>query len=737
MFGTILILAIPNFAIGMAFSLAPAGAAKPPEAKAEVGQLPLGNQPLYAVNETIEVTSDWANVVWQQGLQVVAERDQLLQGVIPPKFGYHVDGLSLYLGKNDTTTVVVQIEALVIKGNATATINVSQGAIGYTKVYLSGWNLPAQSFSELPPFPIQTTEGATCSVGWCAAFDVNLAPLYNFPSGTVNVQDAVKGMSKMVIAPLFPWYGNPAGPSKEWWHWGNPPGTGITNTTMVNTADYPLMGPYDSGDVNIIRAQMAMARYAGIDAFEYTWWGIGDFTDNQMKTILNVAQQADMKIMACFCTPPSDRTVDSAVNELVYLVRTYASYPAYYKDAGRPVFFVYAATGGPNGTLTPPSFWENVRSQVEAQVGRVLLVGDSSPGGEQANPAYSGVFDGFWTYTEVQQYLAGNIEQWYASTRQTMAIGLDSEQTTDQAFAAAYAGGQVNVDRKLYVYTVTPGNNNSKVAPPGVILSRENGTVYARQWNAAIDQNASTVFISSWNEWHEGAEIEPSLQYGFQYVDLTRQFSEEYKNTTLQSLDPRFSASVRGSDGELSMLLSAATDTPALMTKVEVKSVGATHPSISGNFTSYESFSNATFAEVQVPYVSLSSKVSLEVAFQPSGSTTNFEVRVSSYDSSGKSYSLFNGEVSSSVTTSTVTQTSTTSATTTATTTGLSTATTTITRTLTSTLATASTTGVGALTSLMPYLAVAAAILFTIGLIGYGMLRRQSRLNKGAGPAPR
>ena len=639
-FGTILILVMPNFAVGIALSAAPA------EPEADAGQIPLGNQPLYVVKETIEVNSGWSNVIWQEGLQVVAERNQLLQNDSDPQFSYNVDGLSLYLGKNDTATVVVQIEALVFKGNVTATINVTQGALGYTKVDLSAWDLQSQSFTELPPFPMNTTsQGTFCSVGRCATYVANLAPLYTLPSGTMNVQDAVGGMNKMVIAPLFPWYGNPSGPSKEWSHWGNPPGTGITNSTMVNTADYPLMGPYDSGDPNIIRAQMAMAKYAGIDAFTVTWWGIGDFTDNEMKPILDVAAQTGMKIMTCFCTPPSDRTVASAVRELVYLVKAYDSYPAFYKDEGRPVFFVYAATGGPNGTFTPPSFWEEVRSQVEAQVGRVILIGDSSPGGEQANPAYSGVFDGFWTYTEVGQYLAGNIEQWYASTRQAMAIGLDSDQTTDQAFAAAFAGGQVNVDRKLYVYTVTPGNDNSKVAPPGVILSRANGTVYARQWNAAINQNATAVFISSWNEWHEGAEIEPSLQYGFQYIDLTRQFVQEYQDVVLPSLNPNFSATVAGAPGQLRIMIKAASDTPALITKVDVKSSSSTYPTIEGNFTSYVNYQNATFATAQVPFIGSQGNMTVTIPYRASGNAVSFQISVRSYDPSGREYVLFSGPV--------------------------------------------------------------------------------------------
>jgi hypothetical protein len=676
-----------------------------------------GVQQLYEVKETIQVNSGWTNVLWPEGLQIVAQRSQILQGDPGnPQFWTTVNGLSFEMGKGDSVTVEVQIEALVIKGNASATVNVTKGALGYTRVDLFAWNLPVANFSELAPFPLNTTSGAAVSVG--------LQQLYSLPSGTMNVGDAIKGMSKMVIAPLFPWYGNPSGPSKEWWHWGNPPGMGITNTTMVNTADYPLMGTYDSGDPSIISAQMAMAKYAGIDAFTVTWWGIGDFTDNQMKPILNVAQQTGMKIMACFCTPPSDRTTGSVVNELVYLVRTYASYPAYYKDAGRPVFFVYASTAGPNGTVTPPSFWENVRKQVQAQVGKVVLIGDNLEGAEAADPSDLGAFDGTWVYTDVTQYAAGNIEQWYANTAQALSVGLNSSQTMDQAFAAAYAGGQVDFDRKFYVFTVTPGNDNTKVATPGIKLDRANGTVYARQWDAAISQGAEAVFISSWNEWHEGAEIEPSVQYGFTYVDLTRQFTQEYRGVVLPGLEPKFSAVTEGTSGQLHIVITAATATPALMTKVDVKSVGSTYPTISGNYTSYRNYQNATFATAQVPFVGSHVDVTISVPHQAPGSATDLQVSVSSYDPSGREYVLFKGPVVVSTPAVTSTSESTTSAATTSSSTSTSASTSAASSSLGTSTGTGTSSSGGEGIPEFPYQYSAASILIAVVALSYLAFRR-------------
>jgi len=37
------------------------------------------------------------------------------------------------------------------------------------------------------------------------------------------------------------------------------------------------------------------------------------------------------------------------------------------------------------------------------------------------------------------------------------------------------------------------------------------------------------LLITSFNEWHEGSEIEPSLQYGRQYLDLTAEYAKNFK----------------------------------------------------------------------------------------------------------------------------------------------------------------------------------------------------------------
>jgi len=55
-------------------------------------------------------------------------------------------------------------------------------------------------------------------------------------------------------------------------------------------------------------------------------------------------------------------------------------------------------------------------------------------------------------------------------------------------------------------------------------VPRGGGEYYERTWRAALGSRPDIVLICTWNEWHEGTEIEPSREYGFSYVRMTRRF---------------------------------------------------------------------------------------------------------------------------------------------------------------------------------------------------------------------
>ena len=73
---------------------------------------------------------------------------------------------------------------------------------------------------------------------------------------------------------------------------------------------------------------------------------------------------------------------------------------------------------------------------------------------------------------------------------------------------------------KTFVATVMPGYNDTN--KPESVVDRQNGVYYTLFWSIAKACFPDGYTITSFNEWHEGTEIEPSREYGHQYIYLTR-----------------------------------------------------------------------------------------------------------------------------------------------------------------------------------------------------------------------
>ena len=73
---------------------------------------------------------------------------------------------------------------------------------------------------------------------------------------------------------------------------------------------------------------------------------------------------------------------------------------------------------------------------------------------------------------------------------------------------------------KSFVATLMPGFNDTN--KPLLTIDRQNGTFYSLLWSIAKACFPEGYAITSFNEWHEGTEIEPSVEYRYQYIDLTR-----------------------------------------------------------------------------------------------------------------------------------------------------------------------------------------------------------------------
>jgi glycoprotein endo-alpha-1,2-mannosidase len=67
-----------------------------------------------------------------------------------------------------------------------------------------------------------------------------------------------------------------------------------------------------------------------------------------------------------------------------------------------------------------------------------------------------------------------------------------------------------------------------QTAPPRPVTDRWGEETCRALWLEAIAAAPDYILITSWNEWHEGSELEPSVEYGSRILDDTAAFSRQF-----------------------------------------------------------------------------------------------------------------------------------------------------------------------------------------------------------------
>jgi hypothetical protein len=320
-----------------------------------------------------------------------------------------------------------------------------------------------------------------------------------------------------VLAFHYAWYGTPWGPNGRWQHWNHvfPPPEGaherseynpdviLNGRRHIGTALYPLDGVYDSQDPGTVKRQLREAERAAIDGFMISWWGLDHRSNPVVDVFMELAPPDFVTIYyeTAYTFALRDRSRQEAVgriaSDMIALLQAHADKLAWIKVDGRPLVVLYIVE---NYTVDE---WQQIRAAVQKAGFDVFLLGDTY------NLDYLAVMDGLHTYNPIGLTLRGRkLAQVYAET----------------AAAVHDRGG-------LFAATVSPGFDNMQLHPLGkrAVVPRENGTYYRMTWEAAISSGADWVLICSFNEWGESSVIEPALEFGDQYIQLTRQYAKLFR----------------------------------------------------------------------------------------------------------------------------------------------------------------------------------------------------------------
>lgn len=343
--------------------------------------------------------------------------------------------------------------------------------------------------------------------------------------------------SPILTAVYYTWYTTGTGPHGVWNQWGSksesllaPQGTDPERFLFppaireISSCAYPLIGPYDSDDPEVVRWHIRLAKAAGLDAFMVDWWGAAGWQhppglthDAFDKVVLPIAEEEGFKVCLFDETAQFVDDFDQVKAWAAEYLHRFKDSPAYLRINGEPVYAIYQVPFAPR--LTPGQANE-LHDYVEARVGPVYWLIDKVANGP--NPVTGE--DGFVIPNEWLRL------DWVDAY---MTYGTFSVRRihTCKELAPLYAGmaAQAHQAGKRISLPVHPGHNNAKLQKDPYIIPRNNGETFLGYLRAAKDARADMIHITSFNEWPETTVIEPAVTWPdpYRYLRLLAQWQNE------------------------------------------------------------------------------------------------------------------------------------------------------------------------------------------------------------------
>ncbi len=278
----------------------------------------------------------------------------------------------------------------------------------------------------------------------------------------------------LVLAFYYPWY------ETNWFY----------NDSQY-VAHKPLLGFYSSSDKTVLYKHIVMAKQAGIDGFIVSWWGANSLTDNNLKKLIPICESLNFKFTLYLEEAKSKGDLESALN---YIEKEYTHNPNFIKIDNRPVIL----------------FFQRILEQVALDSIKTI------------HSQFQLINFGF-TPSNLNGFLGFH---------EYLPIGDNPLKNESRFLFAAQIARKRN---KLIATPVMPGFDDRWLRSPGLYIERENGNFYRKVWEAAIASKPDWVLITSFNEWFEGTEIEPSKEYEDFYLNLTRYYSNLFKKNAYRN----------------------------------------------------------------------------------------------------------------------------------------------------------------------------------------------------------
>lgn len=318
----------------------------------------------------------------------------------------------------------------------------------------------------------------------------------------------------LLLAHYMPWYQAPPTHPGWGWHWTMDTFVPTQNEdgAWTNFASHyqPLTGLYDSSDPLLLEYQVQLMKLSGIDGVIVDWYGmedIGDYASLNSATaqLFAAVKKAGLKFAICYEDQTLKHMVDKghlqaagaeahAQKVMAYLQDTWFGDEPYLRDSGRPVLFIF----GPQ-YFKDAETWERLFSGLPEKPLFVTLDNALLPAAESAYPwppmgaSKGGVLN--------QAALSRYLNEFYSK-----AGGWNWPYVVGGAF---------------------PGFNDiykeAGVSAGYGFLDALDGQTFRYTLQLALDQAPQAIQLITWNDYGEGTNIEPTLEYGYRYLEIVQE----------------------------------------------------------------------------------------------------------------------------------------------------------------------------------------------------------------------
>lgn len=295
--------------------------------------------------------------------------------------------------------------------------------------------------------------------------------------------------------------------------------------TEQPVADMPKLGHYSSGDSAVAAQHVEWAKQADIDFFVVSWLSPNGREDRNLKrTLLPELEKSNFHFALLYETRlafgwPYDKPVDFArrlanaatagdtmVEHFEYLAKTYFPRQSYLRMAGKPVVVFYALRGISNAV----PYFKLARARLAKLGFEPYLIADLL----------------YWEPLEGNDWALLR-EHFQAITAYNMYYRPNFLSAVEERFRAAKLIASSN--GLIFIPNVMPGYDDRKLRGGSrEALDRQAGQFYRNHWNMSsqfVGDRQPFMFITSFNEWHEGSELEPGTESGHRYLALTKELT--------------------------------------------------------------------------------------------------------------------------------------------------------------------------------------------------------------------